>query len=277
MNKSLLKPLRPSEVEIFERDGVVCLRGQFDRDWCDRMAEASLRHVADTREHEEKRWSGIGNPPPDRARMYMAETDPDFRDFLFQSPLGEIARSFMRVQEVRYCYDQLFVKQAQMSAAPEGPLDLMKMPTPWHQDMPYWPFTGGDILSIWVPFTSAPRAAAGLEYVSGSHRWGQIYAPIGLESDRYATPLPADLMDGTGDYDFLSWDLEPGDCLIHHPLTVHRSFVNSSPDQRIAVSVRLFGDDAVYDPAAVKEQWYPDASGVEPGRPVSPIHFPVVA
>jgi len=46
----------------------------------------------------------------------------------------------------------------------------------------------------------------------------------------------------------LSWDMEPGDMLVVHPWTLHYSSGNPSADWRIALSVRMFGDDIRWAP-----------------------------
>ena len=53
----------------------------------------------------------------------------------------------------------------------------------------------------------------------------------------------------TGDVRILSWDMKAGDCICHHPLTVHGSGGNRSKTQRrLALSVRYMGADAIWDP-----------------------------
>jgi len=48
---------------------------------------------------------------------------------------------------------------------------------------------------------------------------------------------------------FLSWELEPGDVVCHHPLTVHGAGGNKSATQgRIGLSERFLGDDVQWDP-----------------------------
>ncbi len=43
--------------------------------------------------------------------------------------------------------------------------------------------------------------------------------------------------------------MDAGDCVCHHPLTVHGAGGNKSATQRrIGLSLRFFGDDARYDP-----------------------------
>jgi len=47
----------------------------------------------------------------------------------------------------------------------------------------------------------------------------------------------------------LSWDMQPGDVLCHHPLTVHGASGNASATQtRIGVSIRYLGAQVEWDP-----------------------------
>ena len=81
------------------------------------------------------------------------------------------------------------------------------------------------------------------------------------------------------DYRFLSWDMEPGDVIVHHPQAVHGSGKNSSSSlRRVALSIRYYGGDAVWFerktgftvPGAIE-------SGAVPGvMPVDDTVFPVV-
>jgi ectoine hydroxylase-related dioxygenase (phytanoyl-CoA dioxygenase family) len=49
--------------------------------------------------------------------------------------------------------------------------------------------------------------------------------------------------------DIVRFELEPGDCTLHHGLTVHGAPGNSRPDRRRRAHVsRWAGDDAVYAP-----------------------------
>ena len=50
-----------------------------------------------------------------------------------------------------------------------------------------------------------------------------------------------------GDYRLLSWDMEPGDCIAFHFLTVHGAPGNASrTTRRRAIAARFTGDDARY-------------------------------
>lgn len=56
---------------------------------------------------------------------------------------------------------------------------------------------------------------------------------------------------GVANYRFLSWDLDPGDIMVHHRLTVHGAGGNKSQlEERIGLSNRYMGGDVVWDPRA---------------------------
>ncbi|MCK5343204.1 MAG: phytanoyl-CoA dioxygenase family protein, partial [Candidatus Heimdallarchaeota archaeon] len=49
-------------------------------------------------------------------------------------------------------------------------------------------------------------------------------------------------------HEILCWDMEAGDVLIHHPLTLHYASGNkSSTDRRRGLALRYLGDDARFD------------------------------
>ncbi len=57
-----------------------------------------------------------------------------------------------------------------------------------------------------------------------------------------------DINSNIDEYEVLSWDLQPGDMLIHHPLVVHSSSGNfSSNMRRRGLALRYIGDDVTWD------------------------------
>ena len=64
-------------------------------------------------------------------------------------------------------FDQLFVKEPGSE----------QQRTPWHQDIPYWPFLGRQIASVWVSATDLTVEESSLEFLRGSHRWDKYFTP----------------------------------------------------------------------------------------------------
>ena len=160
-----------------------------------------------------------------------------------ESPCAEIAASLMQADAVRLFYDQVFVKEP-----------LTQEMTDWHQDLPFWPMMGEDILSVWVALTPVSHENSALEYLAGSHRWGKFYAASIPDKDpNFKSTLETcpnySLERDNPDLRFLSWQMNAGDCIVHHPLTLHGSEGNFSPTRRrAAISTRYMGADARWDP-----------------------------
>lgn len=239
-----LRPVTAAERESYDRDGAVVLRGILQPEWIERMRGAIDRILAasDTGGLE---YSEKGSGGRYYGDFFLWLRHPDFRAIALDSPLPALARDLMEAREVTFFYDQLLVKEP-----------MTREETPWHQDLPYWPLRGNDILSFWVPFDHVAPEGGAMRYVKGSHRSGTLYAPRAFSKDSgfaeiyarmglpEAPPVEA-LLDGA---ELLVCAVEPGDIVVHHPLTFHWSPGNLSPGhRRRALALRYIGDDAVYD------------------------------
>ncbi|MBL8542656.1 MAG: phytanoyl-CoA dioxygenase family protein [Hyphomonadaceae bacterium] len=221
------------------------MRGLIQQDWLARMGDAVEMALATPGaaavEYAEDTGRFLGD-------FLVWMRDPDFADFACNSPLPEIAHALLQRESVRLFYDQLLVKEPNT-----------KEETPWHQDLPYWPLRGDDILSLWVPFDSVTAESGAMRYVKGSHKAGILYAPTpfgkssGFAQILDAAKLPpfpesASFLSGA---DILTCEMEPGDVIAHHPLVFHWSPGNLDLHRRRrALALRYVGDDAVFDESA---------------------------
>jgi len=101
-----------------------------------------------------------------------------------------------------------------------------------------------------------------MEYIRGSHLWGKTYAPNLLISQSIDPTSPyeklPDIEGSREDYDIISFDVEPGDVIIHHVKTIHGSGGNTSADaMRRAIAFRYCGDDIRYfdKPGAIEQPY----------------------
>ena len=273
MNAKPLQQISDEEVDAYRRDGAVCLRGVFDGEWIERMTAAVVRTMANpgTRVREATK---PGRPGRFHSNTFMWRWDPDFRALALESPMTGVAAKLLRADRIAFFYDQLFVKEP-------GTAEI----THWHQDLPYWPVTGEDIVSIWLALTPVTAATSGVQYVAGSHKWGKFFRAVTPDEDPRFTnaalePCP-DFFDEAirSKHRFLSWDMQAGDVLCHHPLTVHGAGGNASAQQRrIGVSLRYTGEDAHWDPRqfVMRVEGEPEKI-LKPGdRPILDGVFPVV-
>jgi ectoine hydroxylase-related dioxygenase (phytanoyl-CoA dioxygenase family) len=238
-----VRDVTDSERADYDRDGAVVLRGILQPTWIERMRRAVDR-VAATPGDASVEYSQ-GKTGRYLGDFFVWMRDKDFRAFALASPLRHIAAQMMGSQSVTFFYDQLLVKEP-----------LTPEETPWHQDLPYWPLRGADILSLWVAFDAVLPEAGAMRYVRASHKAGVMYAPrafsknSGYEAIYAAMDLPPfpDLGDVARRDDVLVCPVEPGDIIVHHPLTFHWSPGNASATaRRRALALRYIGDDAVYD------------------------------
>jgi ectoine hydroxylase-related dioxygenase (phytanoyl-CoA dioxygenase family) len=273
MNREPLNPITEDDIAAYERDGAVCLRRMFDAQWIERMNRAVNRVME--AQHPMARPREVTKALGGKSGRYHINSfvwhwDDDFRDWVMQSPMARIAARMMGADEVRVFYDQVFVKEPQTAEM-----------TDWHQDLPFWPVRGNDILSIWVALTPVNHENSAVEYIAGSHKWGKFYAAAIPDKDpRFASslePCPNFSREKSNPaYRFLSWQLEPGDCVLHHPLTVHGAEGNFSPSRRrVGISTRYFGRDCRWDPRPATMKVTGDPVVEAGARPENDRIFPV--
>lgn len=246
MAQTAYRDLTDEEITTYEREGVVLVRDCVDPGWIERMLGAIDRQLA-----QPGKWVQDTNPGGDSGRFmhdrYLWPTEPDFRAFAFNSGVGELAAQAMKATATRIYFDHVFVKE------PDTNEEFF-----WHQDLPYWPFSGTQICSVWLSLTDVDLESSGLEFVRGSHSWNKWYKPVipGAEDSELGKWIGAsdeeeipDFNQQREDYEFLSFATNAGDALIFNAAIAHTSHGNLSPSQRrVALSTRWLGDDARWDP-----------------------------
>lgn len=233
LNRHPLRDITQDDIDTYKRDGAVCLRKVFDKDWID-MLEPIARQVI-----IEKQDVGLLPTIPGR---YMARCIPEYRQFVFDSPLAEAAGKVMESREIRFFFDEFFAKPAQSDAK-----------TLWHCDRMAFPVAGTTVPSLWIPLTPIVKENS-LEVLAGTQHddvpyW--LFSPNARKmikpDDRVAHP-DIEPRRGEPGLRFLRWDMEPGDMLMVHPWALHYSAGNPTDDWRIAISERVFGDDIRWAP-----------------------------
>lgn len=267
MNAESILP--QSVLDAYRRDGAVRLRGVFDRHWQETLAAGVERNL-----REPGPWAKFYTPQGAPGFFFGDYVNwrriPEYRDFLLHSPAAEIAGRVMGSSKVNLFHEHVLVKEP-------GTLER----TPWHHDQPYWTVDGDQVCSIWMSLDPVPKATCP-EFAAGSHRWGAWYTPKRFvdsgdhpSEDPNFQPVP-DVDNHREDYNLLSWDLEPGDCILFHALTLHGAPGNPLPSRRRAVASRWTGDDARYVLRSGFMSPPPIEGAPEPGGAMDSEAFPVV-
>ena len=259
-----------SAAEDFRRDGAVCVRGAFTRREVALIERGIERNLGEPSDRAQ-----VASRPEDPGRFFEDfcnwQRIPEFEEFVRSSPAAAIAGELMGATRVRLFHDHLLVKEPGT-----------RQRTPWHQDQPYYNVDSAQNCSMWMPVDPVDRDST-VEFVAGSHRgpwlmprtfmdhqakWfpeGSLADLPNIEADRAAFPI-------------IGWDIEPGDFVCFHMLTLHAAAGVEGPNRRRVFSVRFLGDDIRHAPRSWKTS--PDFPGLADtlpaGAPMDDARFPLL-
>jgi len=227
--------LSEQDVDAFQKDGVVLVRGLF------------ADHVQTLRAGIERNMENPGPYASNNEKSGQTgrffddycnwQSIPEFEDVIRNSEAAQVAADLMKSNTVQVFHDHVLVKEPGTSMA-----------TPWHTDGPYYFVQGKQTVSFWSPVD--PVQEATLRMVAGSHTWEKPVLPtrwVSEESffaneDDYM-PIPDPDAEGMR---VLEWKMEPGDAVAFNFDVLHGARGNTSTTRRRAFSLRLLGDDAHY-------------------------------
>ena len=235
----------PEEIETFRSDGVVVLRSVFGPEWIE-LLDAGLTAHAGAPTTRARVWDR-----DDQGRTMFWDSmawqgRPEYRRFVFESPAAELAATLLGSRRVHFYFDAVFVR------SPGS-----QFQTPWHQDEPYWSVEGHDTCTIWMPLVPV-RARNALSFVPGSHLTGSVFdqpdfgvlnpdAKPDVDRSDFSAIADADIPDIDADRDafgVVSWDMEPGDCVVFNSRILHGGSGLLDPDDALRVfTSKWLGDD----------------------------------
>lgn len=257
------------EIQKFKKDGIICLRGVFNSDQVEKlqgaaefcMAAPSSDLSLEIATLKEKTGRFFHD-------TFIWQNNSICHDFVHNSQAAGIAGQLMSSSKCNVLFDQWLIK--------EPGTDIE---TPWHHDLPYWPVLGEHVCTMWLALDAVSHANGAVEYIRGSHRWGERLKPVTFsgkaEFSEDLEPVP-DIEADRNDYDIVHFELEPGDCTIHHGLLVHHAPGNTMVDtRRRAYVTRWTGDDAEFYPHDGIQQM-PPLPDIQAGAPMDSDLWPVV-
>jgi len=230
------KYISNAEIDDFSRDGAVVLRGVFS-DWIgalrqgadfhiDNPSEGALIHKADS--HQGKFLEDFCN----WGRI------PEYQDFVLNSPLGAVAAELMQSKTAQFFHDHYLHKEASSG-----------VPTPWHQDIPYYCVQGSQTASFWMPL-EARDVELSLKCAAGSHKLDKEIRPTSWASNESFYEDDSLFMDipdiEKSDFEIKQWAIEPGDVVAFDFRTLHGANANTKSLISRTMSFRLVGDDVRY-------------------------------
>jgi hypothetical protein len=285
MNSKLVRTITPQEIQTYEEDGVVWLRGIIDVEWAYRLRHAIDELLADPRgqavdftnlgiaasaPQEVSGFQGIGKweglkqewgSPRQLAGTVLIDKRVQAEEgkrghFLSMTgtwkahPLIRelaLASPLPQIAAILMRSQKVYLYDDQVLVKPPGTIEK----TAWHQDLGYDNIQGTKVCGIRVPADRETPEVGLVEYLRGSHKSGKIFKVNFFISDA-ASPkddgeeIPA--IDGhEQDFDLVCYAPEPGDVVVHHLGTLHGAGGNrSTVDTRRAVTIRYGGDDVTH-------------------------------
>jgi len=229
-----------SEIEQFQRDGFVVIRGLAAPSLCERMKSLTERHLAipvEPVEYEaDTHYTGAPpsrEAPGGRAVRRLLQSfarDPLFRDWAMSELLAGRLRQLLgpRIDLSQAHHNCVMTKDPAFSSA-----------TDWHQDIRYWSFQRPDLVSAWLALGPERIDNGCLLLVPGSHR-------LELRRDQYdeALVFRTDLDENRA---ILARQvpaaLDTGDVLFFHARLLHAAGSNRTRLTKFAVVFTFHASD----------------------------------
>jgi ectoine hydroxylase-related dioxygenase (phytanoyl-CoA dioxygenase family) len=124
------------QVDAFDRDGVVLIPGMLASAVTDLAGAVAENMAAPSR--FERTYRPADGSAPFFQDFCNWQRIPGYRNAVLNSGMAEAAARLMRSDTARFFHDHVLVKEPGSS-----------MPTPWHQDQPYYLVDGGKSVSFW--------------------------------------------------------------------------------------------------------------------------------
>ena len=266
MNYAPIRAITQDEINTFDVDGVVCLRQFFDTNTVELLQEIAEENILNPSPMAiDASQGGTGRFFGD---TFVWAHHPHLKEFVWHSPAADMAKEILQSNKINVIFDQFLIKDPGTST-----------PTLWHHDQTYWPVAGSQVATMWIALDPVTNATGAVEYIKGSHKWGKRFKAVSFkDKNMYKEDLPEvpDIAANRDKYEFIQYEMEAGDCTIHHGLTLHGAPGNSSQTQkRRAYIIRWAGDDVTYDPRPNLQPMLRDPC-INVGDPLDCELFPVV-
>ncbi|AUH73739.1 phytanoyl-CoA dioxygenase family protein [Legionella sainthelensi] len=264
------KSVTQAHVDAYKKDGAICIRQILNSEEITLLREGIELNLRSPSQRS-KIASKSEDPGQFIEDFCTWQTNPNYQQFIFESPAGVIAGTLMGSKKTRLYHDHLLVKEPGTQQR-----------TPWHQDQPYYNIEGFQNCSLWIPVDPVSRISS-LEFVAGSHLGPWLMPRSFMDNqakwfpEGSLTELP-DIEAKRETYPILGWEIIPGDVVCFHMLTLHAASGVPGTQRRRVFSVRFLGDDITHAP----RKWVtsPDFPGLinelPEGAPMNHSLFPVI-
>ena len=270
--------LTRSEINLFNKDGAIFIKGKFDVKWIEKLKKGIERDINNPSPRFKSHTLEKGVPAY-LEDYWTWDLVPEFKDFVFNSPYAKIAAELMSAKKINLVMDNWFLRQGGSKSS-----------TPFHHDISYFDMDG-TMCVLWLPLQPTGKNE-GVVWVKGSHLWNKLFLRV-LFKDGHKVEgkeciingkkyeLPPDILGNKDKYEFLQWDCELGDCVIFDMRTLHGTLSSSIPDKTLSrYTLRVAKEDAkisyIGDWTSYNYRKSMQDAGYKDGDPLGGKMFPVL-
>jgi len=222
--------IKKYELDNFKNNGAVLLKKRFNQHWIQVLSDGiknakndpSPRFVNHTKDEK---------LPGYYEDFWTWDLHKEFKDFVFNSPTAKIGAELLEAKRINLVMDNWFFREGGSKSSP-----------PFHHDISYFDFEGS-MCVLWIPLESVKKED-GIAWVKGSHLWNRLFLRTrfndGHQIDGEAGivngkkyELTPKILENKGDYEFLQWDLEVGDCIYFDIRTLHGGLNTVTPNKDV--------------------------------------------
>lgn len=222
------------QLHQYEADGFITIRGVLGADLLGRLTATTERLLAEgARLTERTRHYDLDashTPGAPRIRRIASPTELDdvYLEAAFESVLGDIAADLVG-GPVKFYHSKVNFK------LPRGGAEIG-----WHQDWPVFPHTNTNLVAISVPLNPSRAGNGCLQTIPGTHKLGPRSH---WHQGKYLLNCNASMTEEELRRAVYS-ELDPGDIVAHHGLSLHSSSQNRSDDLRTTYIIQYAAADA---------------------------------
>ena len=216
-----LKVLNEEQVRKYEEQGFLGLEAFVGSEWLNKLQGVTQRMIEESRAVTETNDKFDVEPdhtpenPRLRRLMKPQDHDPVYAEFALNSPIVDIAEDLLG-PDVKFHHGKLNFKWS------GGGAEIK-----WHQDVPFWPHTAYNVLTIGVALDDIDDEMGPMGVVPGSHN-GPIYDHYDRDGNWCGYIDDADA--AKIDIDKTHYLKGPaGSVTVHHCRAVHGSMPNNHP------------------------------------------------
>jgi len=132
------------EINQFKADGAIVLRNKFDIHWIEKLKRGIAKDIKSPSPRF-KSHTIQKNVPAYLEDYWTWNLVPEFKDFVFNSPVSQIASELMSAKKVNLLMDNWFLREAGAKSS-----------TPFHHDISFFD-VDGTMCILWLPLESTGK------------------------------------------------------------------------------------------------------------------------